>query len=68
MARQAGLRTSYIPKQPPLLPCDAAKLLGLKPGRCAAASAPAAPGHHEGEPIWRGWLTTRAVVENYRSR
>jgi hypothetical protein len=51
------------------LPCDSAKLLGLKPGtvRSYIRSGYIA-GHHEGEPIWRGWLTTRAVVENYRSR
>jgi len=51
-----------------LTAAEAARILGLKNstvrgyirrGRLA--------GHYDGEPGWRGWLTTRAEVENYRS-
>lgn len=47
---------------------DAAQLLGVKPDTVRGyIRTGRLPGRYEGEPTWRGWLTTRAAVESYRA-
>jgi hypothetical protein len=47
---------------------DAAQLLGLKTSTVSGyIRSGRLAGHYDGEPSWRGWLTTRAAVDAYRS-
>lgn len=48
---------------------EAAALLGLKRNTVAGyIRSGRLPGRYDGEPTWRGWLSTRAAVEAYQKR
>jgi len=48
---------------------EAATLLGIKPDSVRGyIRSGRLPGRYDGEPTWRGWLTTRGAVETYRSK
>lgn len=52
-----------------MLARDAAQLLGVKPDTVRGyIRTGRLPGRYDGEPTWRGWLTTRGAVESYLSR
>ncbi len=48
---------------------EAAGLLGLKSGTVRGyIRSGRLPGRYDGDPTWRGWLTTRSAVEAYRAQ
>ena len=47
---------------------EAARILGLKTSTISGyIRTGRLPGRYASEPTWRGWLTTRAAVSNYRT-
>jgi hypothetical protein len=48
---------------------EAAALLGLQTSTVSGyIRSERLPGHYDGDPTWRGWLTTRGAVDAYKTR
>ena len=48
---------------------EAAAILGIKPDSVRGyIRSGRLPGRYDGEPTWRGWLTTREAVDRSRGR
>ncbi len=66
-AGRKGAKAARPTDDEEMLARDAAELLSVKPDTVRAyIRTGRLPGHYEGEPTWRGWLTTRRAVEAYR--